>query len=238
MENESSSQKRSLRAVIVPNLILWLILWGALELGLRGQILLPWVGSQPAFVCQLPQGTLFILTAWFVLLAHSIWRAKYPQNIALLKEIKIKNVPLQLFDLLHPWALRNRTFFSLVIVLGVVVFLVGQSPFFPFRAPASAPIIRGFTASMDGTPLDLQNGNVIQVEAGHLVLVQAQVMGTEPSCSWSAVKGSLQTADQCSAVYSLPFTEERDIITVVVQSTCGTGQVLAAIHVHTTSSKP
>lgn len=149
-------------------------------------------------------------------------------------------VPIQvlasLADALHPWTLSDVALWVLAIVLSLAAVILGISPLSPFPPPCEeTPIVQRFSVQYlerDEMTISFKPGDVVEINAGELVLVQAETLGQDGAvCTWSAANGSLQPAEGCATLYSAPFSGTHDILDVLAQSPCKTQSASASLHI-------
>jgi hypothetical protein len=151
------------------------------------------------------------------------------------------SVLASLSNALHPWVLSDRALWILAIILSLAFGILGLSPLSPFPPPPErTPIVQSFSVEYlerDETTGSFKPGNVVEINAGEQVLVQAQTLGQDSVlCTWSATNGSLLSADGCATLYSAPFYGIRDVLDIQAQSPCKTQSANASLHVKVISS--
>jgi hypothetical protein len=181
-----------------------------------------------------------------LMLLHVTWRSFNPIIKASGGTIKVSliAVPIRvlasLADALHPWHLADSVLWICAIAISLAVGVLGLSPFSPFPPrPEEPPIVQSFSVQFlerEETTQAFRPGDVVEIGPDERLRVQAGTLGeTVPLCTWSAVNGTLQSAQGCSILYGAPFHEMYDILDIQAQSRCKTQSACASLHIRVVS---
>ncbi len=192
--------------------------------------------------CVSPLASAPSLAVILLLLFHLVWRYLNPVIKASGGTVEMVwiAVPIQvlasLADALHPWILSDVASWVLAIVLSLATVILGISPLSPFPPPSEeTPIVQSFSVQYlerAAMTISFEPGDVVEINAGELVLVQAETLGQDGTlCTWSAANGSLRPAEGCATLYSAPFSGTHDILDILAQSPCKTQSASASLHI-------
>lgn len=176
-----------------------------------------------------------------LMIFHIIWRREYPRipkNTKL--NLKLWNITIPFSPLIravneiHPWKLTNRPlgiFFFVFLLLGLFFNLSRYSPFRPGDQPL---VIRGFSVERSSSlsPEQLASGDTLMMKSGEQAILEVVLLRDIPvSCTWfiTGINSNVRTG--CAIAYNASSSGEGDILSVFVQSTCGSRQESANLFV-------
>jgi hypothetical protein len=181
------------------------------------------------------------LSLLLLMIFHLVWRYCRSMLAPLTGAVNVAkiDVPIKLVvslgDVLHPWGPSDTI--AWISVAGVVLFAVilGSSLLFLFPPlREDPPVVQRFTVQfleVDSTQA-FKPGDQVELEPAQQVLVRAECLQQEePLCTWSALNGSVEPVEGCAVLYSAPFDEADDILSVKSQSFCKTHEAYASLHI-------
>lgn len=176
-----------------------------------------------------------------LLFLHLVWRFLNPAIGGLADAIAVQGVKVpikalaSLLGALQPSTLSNKMLWLSFIVFSLIgVWILDVSPLpSPFLQPDETPIIQSFSVRyLDGTTVTLKHGDVVDIMPNEQVRVEAEtLLHTDLPCTWSTARGTLQSAERCSTLYSAPFEGAHDTLVVLIQSACEKRQTYAGLHI-------
>jgi protein-S-isoprenylcysteine O-methyltransferase Ste14 len=240
MLNTSNKQGLPLLIALLSNLVVAVVLARVLE---------P-VVSLP---CVPAQAIAWSLTIFLLLFSHLVWHYLGPMiesevegtnKAPMFFEAPIELITL-LLNALHPqelfvdrysWVWGTVLFWAPVII-GLILYFLVPLP------PEETPIVQRFSVQYrerDGTPpKSFRPSDVVEIMLGEQILVEAEILKqADALCKWSAAKGTLQSTEGCSTLYSAPFDGTGDILDILAQSPCKTWDAHASLHIKVVPNNP
>jgi len=221
-----------------PKLSVWVM--SLLNLAIGGGLTI-FLEKKITIQCVTPHQISAISMAFITLITfHIIWRNLYvliPPNINESVHFGAIAIPLTIFVVilneLHPWKLPSRLLgFFLLVSLAIGGFL-NLSSYSPFRPPDKPSIVESFSIQrFDKSPLEkIPTGGTLAIQANEKVLVEAIFKNqVETTCVWYSAMSSENHKTGCSIVLDEVSNTNRDALTILTQSACGT-QSFSGLHV-------
>ena len=234
-----SNQKRGVRSEnYIPTWPTWVMLFVNLVIIVGLTLIL---ANKVVVRCIAPH-QVSALSAAFILpmVFHLIWRNVYaliPSNIEETIKLGVVTIPLTFlitfFNEIHPWKISSRLLgFLLIILLGIAAFL-NLSANSPFYIIDQLSAIQGFSIQRFDKPLSegIAVGGTLTLANSEKVLIEAVFRNkAATTCTWYSAMSSQNAKTGCSIVLDEVSKVNRDSLTVLIESTCGT-QDFSGLHV-------
>jgi hypothetical protein len=175
----------------------------------------------------------FGLPAFTLSLLHVVWPLFRPQERVASSNVEVEILGLKvsvnlafLVDALHlgvppPWV----TYVGVPVVIVSVALSIYLVP----GTPESTPIVESYLVFYNGgETVNLGPGEAtkqgIELRPGHSVLIGVNIMdNADVHCTWDATQGDKPRPEQgCASWYTAPLRENKDLISILIQSKCKT----------------